>query len=142
MKNLRKSILIIVFILGIFSINAQDKTKREKMEALKISYITEKLDLTTAEAEKFWPIYNDYKTAKKEMKSKKGSKKPNIEEMTDIEVESLINERIQKEQSILNLRKEYIGKFKTVLPIKKVAKLLQAEKEFRREIIKKMKETK
>ena len=50
-------------MLGCFSgIKAQDgdKTRAEKIEALKIAFITQKLQLTTDEAQKFWPVYNQY----------------------------------------------------------------------------------
>ena len=30
------------------------------MKALKTAHITDQLDLTSAEAEKFWPIYNEF----------------------------------------------------------------------------------
>jgi hypothetical protein len=39
------------------------KQQREKLELFKIQFITKKLDLTPAEAEKFWPIYNEQKDA-------------------------------------------------------------------------------
>ena len=46
--------------------------RKEKVEALKRSFYSEKLELTPAEAEKFWPIYNEF--AKKEQEMKKASR--------------------------------------------------------------------
>ena len=46
-----------------FRIKAQDpgdETRAEKIQSLKIAFITQKLQLTTDEAEKFWPVYNQY----------------------------------------------------------------------------------
>ena len=37
------------------------KEQRERLELFSIQFITKKLDLTPAEAEKFWPLYNEQK---------------------------------------------------------------------------------
>jgi hypothetical protein len=43
------------------------KQQREKLELFKIQFITKKLDLTPAEAEKFWPLYNEQKAASRNL---------------------------------------------------------------------------
>jgi hypothetical protein len=43
------------------------KQQREKLELFKIQFITKKLDLTPAEAEKFWPLYNEQKEASRNL---------------------------------------------------------------------------
>jgi hypothetical protein len=43
------------------------KEQRERLELFSIQFITKKLDLTPAEAEKFWPIYNEQKTASRNL---------------------------------------------------------------------------
>jgi len=43
------------------------KQQREKLELFKIQFITKKLDLTPAEAEKFWPLYNEQKDASRNL---------------------------------------------------------------------------
>ena len=37
-----------------------DDTRAEKIQSLKIAFITQKLQLTPDEAQKFWPVYNQY----------------------------------------------------------------------------------
>ncbi len=140
MKNIKKGLIAVVFMLSILVSNAQEQSRKEKMEALKIAYITEKLDLTTEESKTFWPVMNDYQNAKKALNTrKKSDKKPNIDEMSDTEINTFIESKLQKAQNLLDLRKEYTVKFKKVLPIKKVAKLIEAERNFRREVLKRMK---
>ena len=61
--KMKKYILILFVILGSFSgIKAQDvnESKAERIQALKIAFITQKLQLTADEAQKFWPVYNQY----------------------------------------------------------------------------------
>ena len=38
---------------------AYDKASHDKMRAEKVAYLTAAMDLTPAEAEKLWPVYND-----------------------------------------------------------------------------------
>ena len=114
---------------------------KEKIKAMKISYITTQLDLSTKEAQQFWPIYNEFeskmdesrKTMRKILKSE-----TSIDEMTDAEVEKMMNTVDNSRQTELNIHKEYQSKFKTVLPIKKVAKLYKAEHSFKKDLLKKM----
>ena len=118
------------------------KAHKEKIKAMKVSYITEKLNLTSEEAEKFWPIYNEYDA--KSDAFRKGMRKThkqeaNIDEMTDADVEKMIHSINDIRQKELNLQKEYLVKFKSVLPIKKVAKLYKAEHGFKRNLLKKIK---
>ena len=40
-----------------------NKVQRERLESFRIQFITKKLDLNPAEAEKFWPVYNEQKEA-------------------------------------------------------------------------------
>ena len=54
---MKRFILYTFFILSGFSMQAQNGNR---LEALKIAYITKKMDLSPEEAQKFWPIYNQY----------------------------------------------------------------------------------
>lgn len=47
------------------------KQQREKLELFRIQFITKKLDLTPAEAEKFWPLYNEQKEASRNLMQEK-----------------------------------------------------------------------
>jgi hypothetical protein len=49
--------------------NMQDK--REHIESLKISFITQKLNLTREEAQRFWPIYNEYYDALQSLRTER-----------------------------------------------------------------------
>ena len=56
-----KFMLPIVLVLLSFTAFSQGfKGKKDKVKALKVAYITEELNLTTEEAQRFWPIYNAF----------------------------------------------------------------------------------
>ena len=111
----------------------------DKVEAIKIGFITERLNLTPEEAKIFWPVYNKYQdeleTVRKSRRENLINAKMNFDEMTDKEVDKAIETQIASRQNELDLLKKYHPQFKQVLPIKKVAKLYRAEEDFKRKLL-------
>ncbi len=155
-KNTLKSVLIIAFVIAMniaFS-QAPPPTKdgrrnkqnerRENIESMKIGFLTKKLNLTPEEAQKFWPIYNQYQDKMDDLRKKRRQDnreaKQNFDELSDKEVEQAVDNEILFRQKELEIQKEYHSKFKAVLPIKKVAKLYQAEEQFKRVLLDKLKD--
>ena len=62
---------ILFLLISSFSFSQGFKEKKGKVKALKIAYITEELDLTTEEAQKFWPIYNAFDDKQSELRHEK-----------------------------------------------------------------------
>jgi hypothetical protein len=143
-----KKILLILFLSTGLSLLAQqtddnEETKHEKIEVLKIGFITEKLALTSKEAELFWPIYNKFEQEIKTVRRKqreltkafKLKAKP-----TEQEADKYINEQLLLKQIEIDAIKKYIPEFKKILPTVKVAKLLSIEQEFKIQLLKKIKD--
>lgn len=118
---------------------ALEPSKRERLEALKVAYLTEKLNLTPEEAQQFWPLYNELDNKLQEIRKKqrgnRSESKQNFDSMSDADVSKAIDQELALEQKELDLKKEYNEKFKKILPIKKVAKLYAAEHGFRKELL-------
>ncbi len=111
-------------MLGSFSgIKAQDgdETRAEKIEALKIAFITQKLQLTTDEAQKFWPVYNQYE---KELRSLQLNNKNGL--------------ALENEERLLDIRKKYKVSFEKVIGPQKLNKLFNAEIDFRSVLIRRL----
>lgn len=129
------SILLSVFLLS--NIKAQenpDKVKR--IEALKAAFITKKLELSPDEAKVFWPIYDSYQN---EVSNLYRKKRKNQAETNDNPKQALDND-IEFEDTIVEVKKKYLKKFSKVLPAQKVLDLYRAEREFREELIKELRE--
>ncbi len=138
-----KFIIASLLFLSLFAsdmVSAQNR--KDEIKARKVEYITSKLDLSVEEAEKFWPIYNEFQDKKKNLRKERRALKPDksFDEMNDQEIETLMDKHFEYKQKELNLEKEYMNKFKTVLPIKKVAKLRIVEEQFKKELLKRLKE--
>lgn len=95
--------------------DAGQKGNGSRIEALKIAYLTKKLNLSTEEAQKFWPIYNQY-----------------MGEIRKTRIDARQNQEgeIPTEEKLLNIRKKYNGEFNKALSSEKVNSFFKAEKEF------------
>ncbi|MBC8265901.1 MAG: hypothetical protein H8E84_02955 [Flavobacteriales bacterium] len=133
-----KTILIAMLCpLFLFSQNISDK-KREKIEAQKVAFITTQLELTTKEAQVFWPLYNEFSDVMKSLHDEKKQNRKDIKQMSDAEIAEMLNNNFIIEQKELDTKKEYNLKFQKILPTKKVATLYHAEMQFKRELLKKI----
>ena len=119
---MKKYLLIILMILGVAGVSvAQDEGGDKqpgdgrRLEGLKIAYLTKKLDLSTEEAQKFWPIYNQYMTEIRK---------------TRMEARQSKEGEIPTQEKLLNIRKKYNGEFNKALSSEKVNQFFKAENEF------------
>jgi hypothetical protein len=113
--------------------------RRGQLDAQKIAFITRQLELTPQEAQAFWPVYNEFDakriTLRQSFVTTTNLENKNIDELSDKEAGELADNQIIQSQKLLDLRKEYHSKFKTVLPIKKVLKLYESERGFQKELL-------
>ena len=108
-----KRLLLLVSIAFSFLMGRAQNGNR--LEALKIAYITKRLDLSPEEAQKFWPIYNQY-----------------AEELKRARQDAIRNNKseIELDESLLNIRKKYSVQFGQALSPQKIDTFFKSEKEF------------
>jgi len=141
---MKKYITVIVFLIFASHSIFSQKSKMDQIKAERVAYITQELSLTSAEAEKFWPVFNEYSEKrhhlKKETRQLKREMKTSIENEENKEAE-LFEKILSKEEEEIQLIREYLPKFKSVLPENKVYKLYIAEEKFKRYMLKKLKQS-
>jgi hypothetical protein len=120
--------------------NEQRKKDWERLQAEKIAFITQELDLTPEEAQVFWPVYNQcWKEVLASHKATReafaGIRGKQAEGLTDKEMEKKLDAYIQATTRSNQVLADWYPKFKEVLPIRKVAKLYQAEEAFQQRMI-------
>ena len=135
--------LAIILLFGVFSATAYSQGPpppmfdEEKIEPLRIAFLTKYLELTSEEAQKFWPVYNkmrdEIKVVMDADKALKDGK--SINDMNDEELNKFINSHLENDQKMLDIKKKYAEEFKKVLSLRKVALLADAENEFKRQMI-------
>jgi Spy/CpxP family protein refolding chaperone len=139
-----KNILLILLLLFSFNFYAQGermKEKKEQIKALKVAFLTTELDLTTSEAEKFWPLYNTFDDKQFELRHQKMKtlmKRMNdagLDKMTEKEASAFLAQMESNEEELFLLRKKFTANLKTIIPAIKIIKLRKSEEDFNRKLL-------
>ncbi len=141
-----KLYVVILVLATSFTFAQGNQEKREKIKALKVAFLTEKLALSSEEAQKFWPIYNAFEEKQFEIRYKKlkglGNqlKDNNEEKISDKEALQLIAQFESYEDELHGLKKKFSKDLLVVLSPKKVILLKKYEDEFNRKLLRQMRE--
>lgn len=137
MKFSIRHILVVVMVMFITTLSFAQQGKTDKVEALKVSFITEKINLTPQEAQSFWPLYNEYNDKIKFARKAFRQQYANVNDFkSDKEAEDYLAAELKLRQTEVDLQKEYFDKFKKILGSKKTGLLRKAEEEFKKEVLK------
>ncbi len=141
MKQITLLIAILTFTLT--GLNAQEKGKndwQDRWKAEKIAYITDAVNLTSEEAEKFWPVYNKCESEKKNsfkavMDAYKALEDAINAGKSENELKLLLDKYIDSQEFGKEIERKYVAEYRKILSDKKIAKLYIAEESFRRQQI-------
>ena len=86
----------------------------EKLQAMEVAYLTRELDLSPEDAQKFWPVFNKYR-----------------EEVKSTATDPTLTDPLDRQQKVLNIRKQYRNDFSRVLNPERGNKVFAAEDQFR-----------
>jgi len=138
-----KSSKIGVFVLLLLTTTVfygQRRPIREKIKTLKVAFITERLNLTSEEAQTFWPIYNEHEENIESIKRKERveirGKLMDFENLSEQEANSLLQQLIALEQEKQELNISYIKRMSDVISSKKTFLLIKAEEDFKKRLLK------
>lgn len=141
--KIKKILLLFIFLMTLpfYAQNEKMDDKKEKIKAYKVSFLTTELDLTSAESEKFWPIYNAYDDKQYELrhqKMKAYTRKltdETLKNMTEKEANVLLSQIENTDEELYLLRKKYASNLKKILPAKKIIILRKSEDDFNRKLL-------
>ncbi|KQC28759.1 hypothetical protein [Flagellimonas eckloniae] len=136
---MNKTLLILfTLLLGSNWIYAQ-RPSGERIKTLKVAYITERINLTSKEAQSFWPIYNDFEEKKQVLRRKERvelrAQIESIGNLSSEESSSLLDKHLAIQKEKYNLEQNFISKIKNVITHKKTLLLLKAEEDFKKRLI-------
>ena len=116
--------------------NKQDQKRgndwRERVRAEQVAFITSELDLTETEAQAFWPVYNDVQKQRRQAFQATGEAfKALTEGLDGNNAAALLDKYLDAKKAGEKVEADAVARYKKVLPVSKVAKLLLAEEKFR-----------
>lgn len=130
------TIALILFTL----LSYGQRGNREKIKSLKVAFITERLELTSKEAQQFWPIYNKFEDKRELLRQKERieirDKMQEVSTLSETESTNLLDKLISFKEEGEKLDASYVKEIKTVLSAKQALLLLSSEEEFKRELLK------
>ncbi|MCJ8164646.1 hypothetical protein MKJ04_07295 [Pontibacter sp. E15-1] len=113
--------------------------QREKVEAAKVAFLTDKMGLTPEQSQKFWPIYNEHEAKRRELvKGYRIDFKQDIDLLTDAQVEARVAKIFDLKEKELALDKVYAERYQKVITIKQLVKMYRGEREFMKLLLRRL----
>ncbi|NNC69578.1 MAG: sensor of ECF-type sigma factor [Flavobacteriaceae bacterium] len=142
---MKRVFLISFFILTTLQVTAQ--ANREKIKAMKTAFITNALDLSSKEAEKFWPIYNEYdkriyraKTIKTREIAQRVRAAGGVQQLSNSQASNILQEFIDIDFEVAKAKQDLKNKLINVVSAKKIILLFRAEQDFNKKLLRDFRE--
>ena len=141
MKRLLTSIIALL-IISAFTVKAQGQEDLDRLTAYKIAFFTQRLSLSSEEAEKFWPVYNDFSARKSKIQlDRVALMRYAMQNEANLSEEELVSTADKLAQSFVdeaNLTVTFNADLKKILPPAKVIKLFQAENQYKQQLLREL----
>lgn len=134
-RALITSVLGLVIITGSM---AQGGPSGEKVKQMKIAFITEKLDLSVEESQKFWPVYNELENEKEELKAETKRVEQTINSKSNpssSDVETAVKQLSELKRQEISLHEQFALDCLPILGPEKTRRMLGAEEQFRKVLL-------
>lgn len=118
-------------------LGGQSGARLNQLDNAKIAFLTSRLTLSQDQAQRFWPIYNEFVQRRRELNRaarllRRDATNPAL---TDAQLRDYFNQDFNTRQQQLNLEKEYFDKLQRVVSLRQLAQLFQAERDFTKEVL-------
>ncbi|WP_395056304.1 sensor of ECF-type sigma factor [Flavobacterium sp.] len=140
---MKKIITLIFLFVCTISFGQNFEKRAERVKALRVAFISNKLDLTSQEAEKFWPIFNKFSDSQMDLHKQKRKlmlklKPENTVGMSDTATLKLLNESEDIDADMENKKRQFVKDLQGVIPPQKILLLKKTEEEFKSTLLKKL----
>ena len=139
MKNI---FLLVILFASISALGQHDgrgvrgnEQARDKIRAAHAAYITQRIELTSSESEKFWPLYREYFEKRRDLRQRMRDARQSESNEKD-----LLEMDLSTKEEELELERELMEKLQEFIPAEKLVKLRQAEIDFRKLLLRKVQE--
>jgi len=142
--------MAVAMLTAVTSLNGQGQgmgqgpaqSDNERLTAYKIAFFTQRLDLSPAEAEKFWPLYNDYSARRNKLQAERLTMMryaaQNEANMSEAELSSTADKLAKTFSDEASLVVSFNNDLKKVLPPAKVIRLYQIENQYKQQLLREL----
>jgi len=138
-----KSLLIFTFTL-LVTITAFTQDYRSLIYEKKKQFISEKINLNETQQKEFWVLYEEYNKKKKDLRVELSQNKLDLRKsnITEKEVQETLQKDFALKEKFVILEKEYLTKYSKILTTEQLVGLLNAEEDFHKIMMERLKENK
>jgi hypothetical protein len=142
----RRAVVLISIMILSFTLVLAQNSNRERLEAYKIAFFTKRLNLSPQEAEKFWPVYNEFQNQKNQIQAEKISLMKTFNQneinLSDKQITELGNKYCEALVKESELAVTFHRKLQEILPPAKVIRVYQAENQYRVQLLNELQQRK
>lgn len=115
----------------------QPGARISQLDNAKIAFLTSRLTLSQDQAQRFWPLYNEFVAKRRELNRTARLLRRDATNagLSDAQLRDNFTQDFAIRQQQLNLEKDYFEKVQKVLALRQVAQLYQAERDFTKEVL-------
>jgi hypothetical protein len=133
--------LILVTLPGIVRAQPGPGRRAERIHAIKVGYLTDRLRLTSSQAATFWPVYDNYESEVREarrsflQKYRRGDATEN-----DAESRRFIEDNLDFQEQALSINRKYKDQFLKIISPQQLATLYEAERDFKKLLLQQLRQ--
>ncbi len=130
---------VLILALGT-ALSAQSRSNRiSQIQSQKIAFLTKKMDLSVEEAERFWPLYNEYVQKKEQLEQ---APRTTSSEMTETLAREILEQQLANAEKEIAFKRDFFKKASKVVSYQKLYQLEKGEREFRIMILNRYRDSK
>lgn len=124
-----------IFSFVSFAQRGNPQYDKEKLDAARVAFITNRLDLKPAQAQKFWPIFNEYQEDRNKIMGEISALNESAgKETDDAKAKELINKRFDVQEKMIQREKKFMNEIMEVISPSQAVKLGGVNRDFTRQV--------
>ncbi|MBE0668379.1 MAG: hypothetical protein IH593_12020 [Bacteroidales bacterium] len=140
------TVIVALTVISVFAVKGQEQENLDRLTAYKIAFFTRKLSLSSVEAEKFWPVYNDFSARKSKIQIDRVAlmryAAQNESNMSNEELSATADKLADSFVDEADLIVKFNTDVKKILPPAKVIRLFQAENQYKQQLLRELNQRK
>lgn len=136
MKKLTFIVLLLTCFIGsTYAQHNEDKYTKEKLETARIAFITSRLDLTPDQAQKFWPVFNQFSEVREtKLKEISSLMRTNDESLSEVEAKSRVEKKFKLQRELITQEEKFVDHLTGIIDYNQILKLNGLNREFARHV--------